>query len=301
MHRWRLASASDPHLAGRATYPLERCDVCASARTLDVDATPPQVYEAGTYSDERRVATPLLEPLRRLADRDRLRFVDAVPKGARVLELGAGDGKFVNALAAAGYRSRGIEPSPRASRAATRIGADVVNATVESAEVDAGSQDAVIAWHALEHLADPAAAITRAREWLVPGGRLIVAVPDLASLQARIGGDRWFHQDVPRHRTHFTSRGLGELLERSGLHVTRVRHILVEQNPLGMWLTLLNRVTVERDFFFRLVKGDLGGVSRSATSARSARNSHRRAAVGPGRPPARARCRRREAWRFDRR
>ena len=37
-----------------------------------------------------------------------------------------------------------------------------------------------------------------------------------------------------------------------------MRHLLVEQNPLGMWQTLLNRLTGERDFFFRLVKRDLG-------------------------------------------
>jgi hypothetical protein len=39
--------------------------------------------------------------------------------------------------------------------------------------------------------------------------------------------------------------------------VLRVRHLLVEQNPLGMWQTLLNRITVERDFAFRLLKRDL--------------------------------------------
>jgi hypothetical protein len=86
----------------------------------------------------------------------------------------------------------------------------------------------------------------------------VVAVPNLASWQARIGGDRWFHQDVPRHRTHLTPNGAGALLERSGYRVERIRHLLVEQNPLGMWQTLLNRLTIERDFAFRLLKRDLG-------------------------------------------
>ena len=66
-------------------------------------------------------------------------------------------------------------------------------------------------WHVLEHLDDrlgpsPTCAAR------CPGGRLIVAVPNLSSLQARIGGDRWFHQDIPRHRTHFTEGGLLMLL-----------------------------------------------------------------------------------------
>ena len=37
-----------------------------------------------------------------------------------------------------------------------------------------------------------------------------------------------------------------------------MRHLLIEQNPLGMWQTLLNRLTAERDFAFRLLKRDLG-------------------------------------------
>ena len=177
---------------------------------------PRALYEGGTYAAERRAFAPLLAPLRRLAERDRLRFLAAVPQGARVLEVGAGDGRFVAMLAAAGFEARGIEPSPSACEAAARIGAPVVNASAEGAAIDAGAEDAVVFWHALEHTADPGAVVARAREWLAPGGRLIVAVPDLASLQARIGGDRWFHQDVPRHRTHFTRAGLVRLLERTG-------------------------------------------------------------------------------------
>jgi hypothetical protein len=37
--------------------------------------------------------------------------------------------------------------------------------------------------------------------WLKPGAGLLVGVPNLASLQARIGGQYWYHLDVPRHRT----------------------------------------------------------------------------------------------------
>ena len=46
-----------------------------------------------------------------------------------------------------------------------------------------------------------------------PAGTLVVAVPNLGSVQARIGGDRWFHQDVPRHRTHLTPAGASALLD----------------------------------------------------------------------------------------
>ena len=40
-----------------------------------------------------------------------------------------------------------------------------------------------------------------AHEMLRRGGVLVVAAPNMAALQARLGGRTWFHLDVPRHRT----------------------------------------------------------------------------------------------------
>lgn len=257
LRAWRAATASDPHLAGGESYALDRCDDCGSAVTVGTPANPALLYEGGTYAPARPGLGALVAPLRRLAERDRMRFLGGLEPGARVLEVGAGDGSFVARLAAAGLDARGIEPSEAGRAAAARIGARVEAGSAEDAAVAPGTEDAVVVWHALEHLDDPAGALRRIAEWLRTGGRVIVAVPDLASLQARIGGDRWFHQDVPRHRTHFTASGLRRLLERCGYRVVRVRHLLVEQNPLGMWQTLLNRLTFERDFAFRLLKRDL--------------------------------------------
>jgi SAM-dependent methyltransferase len=257
-----LASASDPELAGANRFELARCGLCGSAVTLG-QPPPPRVYEAGTYAAARGPAAVAVAPLRRLAERDRLRFVSSLPARARVLEIGAGDGKLVAAMRAAGLDASGIDPSPAACDAARAAGVEVANASVESADVEAASLDAVVVWHALEHFEDPAAAVRRIATWLRPGGRIVAAVPNLASVQARIGGDRWFHQDVPRHRTHFTPTGLRALLARTGFEPERERYVLVEQNPLGMWQTLLNRLTGERDFAFRALKRDLAGTARA--------------------------------------
>jgi SAM-dependent methyltransferase len=263
--RWRPATASDPQLAGRTSFELERCPDCASAATIGNAEVPPAMYEGGTYNQPRGFARRLIAPLRGLAERDRLRFVSHLAPGARLLEVGAGDGKLVAAMRAAGLDARGIDPSPAACATAAELGVDVANVGVDEADIEHGSLDAVVIWHALEHFDDPATSLRRVRTWLAPGGALIVAIPNLASLQARIGGDRWFHQDVPRHRVHFTPAGATALLDRTGFAPGRIRHLLVEQNPLGMWQTILNRLTVERDYAFRLLKRDLpegGGASR---------------------------------------
>jgi SAM-dependent methyltransferase len=259
LRAWRRATASNPGLAGRAAYELARCEACGTARTIIPAATQvgAEVYEAGTYAPPRRGLDALLEPLRALIERDKRRFARGLPPGARVLEVGAGDGRLVAGLRAAGHDASGIEPSARAAAAALERGAPVERTGIEAARIESASLDAAFAWHVLEHLPDPAAAVGRLATWVRPGGMAVIACPNLSSLQARLGGDRWFHQDVPRHHTHFTERGLRLLLERNGFRVERVSHVLVEQNPLGMWQTLLNRATRERDVAFRLLKGDL--------------------------------------------
>ena len=98
---------------------------------------------------------------------------------------------------------------------------------------------------------------------------LLVGVPNLASVQARLGGDRWFHLDLPRHRTHFTPAGLRALLERHGLAVEREQHVLLEHNPFGLWQSLVNRVTRTPSWLFNALKRNapLRTATRSITLA----------------------------------
>ena len=192
-----------------------------------------------------------------------MRFLRSLPAGSSVFEAGAGDGRFTKLLSERGYAAEGIEPSETGWRRAIEVGAEVRQAELEEIDLEPGSRDAVVAWHVLEHLADPKASLDRIHPWLRPDGRAIIAVPNIASLQAALAGDRWFHQDVPRHRTHFTPDGLRILLERCGFRVESLTHLVVEHNALGMWQSLLNLVTRERNVAFRLIKRDLDGVEAS--------------------------------------
>ena len=114
--------------------------------------------------------------------------------------------------------------------------------------------DAVVLWHVLEHVEDPGAALDRVRGWLRPGGTLLIGVPNIESLQARIGGSRWLHLDVPRHRHHFTPGGIESLLGRHGLEPERTEHILLEHNPFGMWQAWLDRATTTPAYAYNLIK-----------------------------------------------
>ncbi len=232
---------------------LRRCTACGSAVT--VGSVPERLHELGAYRPGQPRLYAVARPLLKAFDRRRLGLLSPLaPAPARLLDVGAGRGRFVATARAAGYDARGIEPSARGVAGAAAIGVPLLPASIDEAPIAARSLDAVTLWHVLEHLDQPAAALTRIAGWLRPGGALLVGVPNLGSVQAWLGGERWYHLDVPRHRVHFTVAGVQALLQRSGFEVVRTHHLLAEHNPFGMWQSVLNRVTTTPSYLYNLLK-----------------------------------------------
>jgi SAM-dependent methyltransferase len=257
---WRSVPTSEPTL-GELRVTLLRCGRCGTAVTVGGEA--PGLHDTGAYGPGAPRLARLAAPLLRSFDRRRLAMLaPLVPPPARLLDVGAGRGRFVATARAAGYAACGIEPSARGAAAAAAIGAPVRRVTIGAADLAAQAYDAITVWHVLEHLDDPGAALERIGGWLRPGGALLVGVPNLASAQARVGGPRWYHLDVPRHRLHFTLAGISALLGRHGYEIVRTHHILAEQNPFGMWQSLVNRLTVHPSYLYNLLKRNAPARSR---------------------------------------
>jgi 2-polyprenyl-3-methyl-5-hydroxy-6-metoxy-1,4-benzoquinol methylase len=252
LERWRSVPAAEPGLSG-SRYGLARCVACGSAVTLG--EAPAEVHETGAYGPGApRLSRPAL-PLLRAFDRQRLALLRPLGSpGATLLDVGAGRGRFVASARAAGYDARGIEPSERGASAARKLGVPIERVEIGQAQVAQDSVELVTVWHVLEHLEQPRAALERIATWVAPGGGLLVGVPNLASLQARLGGERWYHLDVPRHRVHFTPAGVEALLRATGFEPRGAHHVLAEHNPFGMWQSLVNRVTTHPSYLYNLLK-----------------------------------------------
>lgn len=150
--------------------------------------------------------------------------LDAIAPPGPVLDVGAGDGTLVDALRARGRDAVGIER--RSSHPHVR--------EVELDEVE-GSWAAIVFWHSLEHLPHAGAALEQAGSILAPGGVLVVAVPNAASMQASLFGERWFALDLPRHLVHIPSQALQDHLRDLNLDVERVSYMRGGQVTFG-WL-----------------------------------------------------------------
>jgi len=250
---WRDVPSGEP---GVAPLPVGRCVACGTGVTLAAAPAQEDFHESGAYAPVAPRGAALAAPLLRAFDRQRLSLVSSIcPAPATLVDAGAGRGRFVAHARAAGYDASGIEPTARGvDMAASRYGVSLVRAGIEEAPVAPGTVDVVTLWHVLEHVEHPAATLATLRSWLRPGGVLLVGVPNLASWQARIGGTRWWHLDLPRHRTHFTAPGLRVLLRRTGFDVAREQHLLLEHNPFGLWQSAVSRVTPTPSWLYYALK-----------------------------------------------
>jgi SAM-dependent methyltransferase len=209
----------------------------------------------------------------------RARALDAlVPETAgrrrRVLDIGCGDGGFLAALHARGWECHGSELSPlTAQRAAARTGLPIRTGALAADAFEAGSLDAVSIWHVLEHLRDPDRALRDCARWLAPGGLLLLAVPNVASWQARAFAGHWFHLDPPFHLFHFDPASLAHTLGEAGFDVAAVNHFCWQYNPYGVLQSLLNALGFPRDELYDVLKGNhaaWGSPSRIAQVALAA-------------------------------
>lgn len=148
-----------------------------------------------------------------------------VPVG-RLLDVGSGLGDLLVEGRRRGWSVRGLERNPFAvAQAETSLpGVTCCGGIEESPSfpgADAGF-DVITCIEVFEHLRRPLTALRQFREWLRPGGILVLTTIHAASLAARILGWRWFHY----HRDHlwyFRPLHLCRLARAAGLEIVECR------------------------------------------------------------------------------
>jgi SAM-dependent methyltransferase len=183
----------------------------------------------------------------------RLRFIESATEKTserRLLDVGCGDSSFLLAAKKAGWDVTGTEIKPHPARA---FNLDVRN-NLDQIE-DTEQFDCITMWHSLEHMEDIKSTLHLIAKLLTPKGRLIIAVPNNGSLQAKLFGPRWLPLDVPRHLYHFTPGSLRFSLENAGLHVYRSGQHEIEYDLLGWSQSALNYLNPTPNIFFDFLTG----------------------------------------------
>lgn len=148
------------------------------------------------------------------------RLTRRLPAGARVLDIGCGNGDSLEILHRWGFECWGLDQSPAGITAVRdRIPIEVRLGSIYENDLGDGTFDMILMSHVMEHLPEPARAASEVRRLLKPGGIACLMVPNADSLEQRIAGWDWFPYLPPRHVVFYTPKSLAKLMHGAGFKI----------------------------------------------------------------------------------
>jgi 2-polyprenyl-3-methyl-5-hydroxy-6-metoxy-1,4-benzoquinol methylase len=135
-------------------------------------------------------------------------------KGAKLLDIGAGSGIFVEAAIKAGYDAEGIEPSSWLQNKATEHGLPVTLGTFPN-KACSGPYDVITIVDVIEHVNNPVSLLEESYKALAQGGIIIVVTPDVSSFVAKVLKYKWWHFRIA-HIGYFNATTLHRAFTKAG-------------------------------------------------------------------------------------
>ncbi len=180
----------------------------------------PENYEPYETKEEQKTSW-LFQKAIKYGIAKRVRFVTKYKKNGRVLDVGCATGVFLEGMRARGkWELYGVEPSDHAATIAfQKTNADIFVGTLEQAQFSGNFFDVVTMWDVLEHVHNPQETLDEIYRILKPDGLLVIRVPNVDSLQAKIFGRFWAGLDAPRHLYVFSPEDLSNMLRKSGFQI----------------------------------------------------------------------------------
>ncbi len=215
-----------------------QCAVCGSSFVVDPGKS---IYTEEYFSEKEKpsliagISAPLLDffYILRVSKIEKLLIGKKNPK---VLDYGCGAGKLVEALIKKGINAIGFEPSKGARNIAHRKNLPVY----DKINSPAGGYDLIMFWHSLEHMEAPLEVLNSIKNNLAIDGKLLIAVPNADSFEARIFKENWFHYSYPFHLIQFTQESLEIMFSKSGFEIINANYFNPEYTISGLVQSFLN-------------------------------------------------------------
>jgi 2-polyprenyl-3-methyl-5-hydroxy-6-metoxy-1,4-benzoquinol methylase len=219
------------YTVSKEQYTMYTCINCSLRFTQDI----PTIEEIGKYyqsdayvshSDTKKgLINTIYHWVRKYTLRQKQAFIrrsTGLQKG-NLLDIGAGTGAFAHTMQQAGWAVKGLEPDATA-RAQAKKNYDLsLDLPQQLYAFESESFDAITMWHVLEHVHDLKGYWEKFSQILTSKGRLIIAVPNYTSYDAKHYGEIWAAYDVPRHLYHFSPNSMEQLGKRYGFELVAIK------------------------------------------------------------------------------
>ncbi|MBU4210214.1 class I SAM-dependent methyltransferase [Patescibacteria group bacterium] len=196
------------------------------------------------YYNRGIIGKGLEDILIRLANLGVLR---GVKDGARILDLGCGQGLWLEYLRKKGFDGWGLDTSRAAiGEAVKRLGKKkLIVGELERVGFKKNFFDAVTCFHVLEHVKKADSLVKEVFGILKKDGLFVLRLPDFSSWEVKLAGERWFHGDALYHVKNYDKKSVVKLLKKAGFEQIEVKPALFEYRQTLLY-SLINFCGVEK-------------------------------------------------------
>ncbi len=137
----------------------------------------------------------------------------------KLLDVGAGWGRFVIGSTGMGWQAEALDFGPLALRLGELLGIPAYQGTLEENLPSLRSPYDLISFnHVLEHLPSPSETLRASEQVLANGGVVRIQIPLWRAGLVRLFGKYWSALDLPRHRSHFRPSDIRHLAKGAGFN-----------------------------------------------------------------------------------
>ena len=158
------------------------------------------------------------------------------PKKGNILDVGAGAGIFLEVAMGRNWEPLAIEFNSFCIKRIKSLGIDCISKPIEEVNLPKESFDCITLWAVLEHLQEPKKMLKNINELLKPNGILVILVPNINSLAARIMHEKCGTFSGDAHINFFNDMTLKNIQEKAGFKVLEVETVFSEVNTIKNYL-----------------------------------------------------------------
>ena len=222
------------HSTSKEKFTIVSCETCEFTFTnpRPKDNSLGEYYESDMYishtNNNKGLFNWMYHTVRKYAIGTKLNLLKRTSKNKNHLDIGCGTGEFLNACKNAGYKTKGIEPSKLAREQAIKNFNLSVSENTNLNQFKNNQFDSISMWHVLEHVPSVNKTIEEFNRILSKNGKVIIAVPNHKSWDAKYYREFWAGWDVPIHLWHFSNLSIEKLFLKYNFELIEKKSMLFD-------------------------------------------------------------------------
>lgn len=247
-------------LVSKENFQLQQCDGCGFVFTSNApkEESIAPYYESEEYvehSDTKKgIIYGLYHYARSLMLSYKYKKLKSLNVGAKLLDVGSGSGYFLNFMQHKGFKVTGVEISDKAKELCQNKFGINAYAPEDFLQHKLDTDfDLITLWHVFEHVYTFNDYFDLFHKSLQPQGKLVLALPNKDSWDARHYHHYWAAYDTPRHLWHFTPKTIEAFAKRRGFKLVTKYHLPLD--PFFNAMVSASYKTSKTFLPFTLLKG----------------------------------------------